>query len=119
MGFSTKMEMEMDSISISVSVSVSKIPISLGDGRCEDCLRKLVFMTRCEAYECGRWVCEHHIVQRTVPITLEEEVDTNSEGHDEILTPTQVQVNFCSKDCSFSDTDSYLIRLRHVLKGKL
>ena len=77
--------------------SFTKNPISHGDGRCKDCLHKLVFMTQCEALGCGRWVCEHRLIIKKSIKNLEN-------------------LNFCSHECSCSDVDFYLAQRRYNLQ---
>lgn len=83
--------------------------INPGDGRCEDCLRKLVFMTQCEALNCGRWVCEHKLIRKRLiknpeNLKIEKSIDK------------PIEFNFCSYGCSCDDIDFYLAQLRYNLQ---
>lgn len=80
------------------------------NGRCEECLGKLVFMTRCEAYKCERWVCEHNLVKRMAPVMVDDTCFRRCEK-----CVKSLETNFCSQKCAYSIVDDYLIRRRYKL----
>lgn len=91
---------------------------TFGEGRCERCLQKLVFMVKCDALGCGRWVCEHNLVKKKLGsanflVCNEGSSDTNT------TVRSRLEIEFCSEECSFGLVDEYLIRRKHKLQSSI
>lgn len=87
---------------------------AIGAGRCEECLRKLVFMIRCNALGCERWVCEHKLVKKELG-TVDFLVCSEGGGD----TVRSLEIEFCSEECSCELVDEYLIRRKHKLQSSV
>lgn len=79
-----------------------------GDGRCEDCVRKLVFLTQCEAVGCGRWVCEHQLFKK--------EIVGFADSSATLKFPGAREGEFCSEECSCELVDEYIFERKSWLK---
>lgn len=88
---------------------------TFGEGRCEGCLRKLVFMVKCDALGCGRWVCEHKLVKKELGSA---NFLVCNEGRSD-TTVRSLEIGFCSEECSCGLVDEYLIRRKHKLQSSI
>jgi len=80
-----------------------------GDGRCEKCTRKLVFLTQCEAVGCGRWICEHRLLKREMIGFADENLT--------LKFPDKVKGEFCSEECSCKLVDEYIFERKARLRN--
>jgi len=90
--------------------------IAIGAGRCEECLRKLVFMIRCNALGCERWVCEHKLVKKELGTV---DFLVCSEGWGGGGATKSLEIEFCSEECSCELVDEYLVRRKYSLQSKV